>query len=539
MALPLAMLAACIWPQPRGRMAGLLPLAPIPALLAALFASGGPPLTLPWQLLRASLSLDPVSAVLLGACCFIWITAGLAVRPWFARSGHGEAFPAWWLLTLIGNIGVFVTGDLVSFYLTFSMASLAAYGLIVEAGTPSARRAATVTIALALLSEAFLLMAFVLLAAGTNGRSILIADVVSALPGSPWRDLALALLVAGFGLKMALVPLHVWMPLAYSAAPLPAVAALSGAAVKAGVIGLLRFLPLHAGAPEWGEVLMAAGFLSAFYGVAVGVCQDNPRTVLAYSSISQMGVIAAVLGAGWARADGGTPTLVAFYAAHHVLAKGGLFLAIAALTAVKGPARWWLVLGPAAVLALGLGGLPFSGGALTKIAVKQPLGDGLTAVLANASAVATTILMTHFLARLARTTGIANLDSVRFRNRTDLLLPWLATTVASVAIPWALYPIAQGAGAVSDVLAANVSWSALWPVPLGMGLALAGGWILPRLPRIPAGDIVVGYEAGALASLGLGRMLERGDAVIRQWTAAGLAVLVIMLLLGASFAVTR
>jgi len=91
--------------------------------------------------------------------------------------------------------------------------------------------------AFTVLGEAFLLMGFVLLAAGEPSGSLRIADVMAALPGSPWRDAALALTIAGFGLKIALVPMHGWMPLAYTAAPIPAATVLSGAAVKAGVIG--------------------------------------------------------------------------------------------------------------------------------------------------------------------------------------------------------------------------------------------------------------------------------------------------------------
>jgi hypothetical protein len=83
-------------------------------------------------------------------------------------------------------------------------------------------------------------------------------------------------LVLGFGTKMGLVPLHVWMPPTYVAAPFPAAAVLSGAAVKAGVIGLVRFLPFGAALPGWGEALAVVGFVSAFFGVAVGLTQRNP-----------------------------------------------------------------------------------------------------------------------------------------------------------------------------------------------------------------------------------------------------------------------
>ena len=56
-------------------------------------------------------------------------------------------------------------------------------------------------------------IAFVMLAAGEPSGSLQIRDVVAALPASPWRDAALALIIIGFGMKIALVPLHGWMPL--------------------------------------------------------------------------------------------------------------------------------------------------------------------------------------------------------------------------------------------------------------------------------------------------------------------------------------
>ena len=167
-------------------------------------------------------------------------------------------------------------------------------------------------------------MGFALLAAATPGSSLAIQRAVALLPTSPWRDATLAFLIVGFGLKVGLVPLHVWLPLAYPAAPIPAAAVISGAISKAGVIGLLRFLPLEAALPDWGAALAAVGLVSAFYGVAVGITQANPKTVLAYSSVSQMGFIATVLGMALAAGNDSANVAAAFYAAHHVLAKGAL-----------------------------------------------------------------------------------------------------------------------------------------------------------------------------------------------------------------------
>src|SRR5260370_10332509 len=127
--------------------------------------------------------------------------------------------------------------------------------------------------------------------------------------------------------------------------------------------------------PGAGEALVVLGLCSAFYGVAIGITQANPKTVLAYSSISQMGVIAAVLGMGLAAGNQSVALDTAFYAATHVLAKGALFLAVGVF-AVTAARRLRPTLLLPAVLPLGLGGLPSSGGALAKLGVKALLGDG-------------------------------------------------------------------------------------------------------------------------------------------------------------------
>ncbi len=350
---------------------------------------------------------------------------------------------------------------------------------------------------------------------------------MAALPQSPWRDAALVFTVAGFALKIGTVPAHGWMPLTYAAAPIPAASVLSGAGVKAGVIGLIRFLPLDTAMPGAGETLVVLGFFSAFYGVAIGITQANPKTVLAYSSVSQMGVIAAVLGMGLAAGDQGVALDTAFYAATHVLAKGALFLAVgvAAVTAARRLRPTLLV---AAVLALGLGGLPLTGGALAKLAVKAPLGDGVVGLLANLSAVATTLLMLHFLQCLARTAA----QEQQATAPAGLAVPWQAMALASVAVPWLLYPFAGGN--VADALTLAALFDALWPVLIGAALALALRRWQSRLPPIPAGDIVEPAERAFRASYAVGSAMERADGWLRQWPAAGLSLLAIAVVLGAA-----
>src|SRR5215831_10158396 len=200
----------------------------------------------------------PLERCCSGAAALLWILAGAYASADLRGDPNAGRFAEWWLLTLTGSLGVFIAVDLVSFYLTYSIVSLAAYGLIVHDGAPGSRRAGIIYVALAVLGEAFLLMAFVFMASAIPDGGLLIRDAVAALPASPWRNASLAILILGFGLKIGLAPGHVWMPLAYTAAPIPAAAVLSGAAVKAGIIGFIRFLPLGAAMPEWGGALAAA-----------------------------------------------------------------------------------------------------------------------------------------------------------------------------------------------------------------------------------------------------------------------------------------
>jgi len=522
---PVAMVLAYLFRALRKRMVSLLWIAPVPALVASLSGSGSPPLVQYFAPYRVTLELDAPGAMLLGVSALLWLVAGVYASRYMPCNSKMGRFVVCWLLTLTGNIGVFITADLASFYLAFALVSIPAYIFVTHDGTSQAQRAGSVYMALTLLGEALLLFAFVLLAAA--GRSLVVRDCMAALPTSPWRDATLVLLIAGFGLKAGLVPLHCWMPLTYTAAPVPAAAVLSGAVVKAGVIGLIRFLPFGHGLPGFGAGLVTLGLLSAFYGVAIGVTQANPKTVLAYSSVSQMGLIAAVLGMGLANGDRGAEVAAAFYAAHHVLAKGALFLAIG-VVAATGSARFWPNLLPAAVLALGLGGLPLTGGAVAKLVVKETLGKGLVGLLATFAAAGSTLLMLHFL----RCLRAAPVGKVGGRAPSGLVMSWLLMAIAAVLVPWVLYFVVP-MGDLSVALAPAALWEALWPILVGGLLWIGLGRWTQFLPDVPAGDIVVVAEACAKASATWGAALEHTETVLRRWPMACLSLLIVAIILGA------
>jgi len=531
--VPLALLAACLFQSVRTRMLSLVAFAPLPGLIAAVLAVDAPTLQLGSGLYRPALGLDPPGALLLGVAALLWGAAGAYAATYQRGAPNGGRFVVSWLFALTGCLGVFVAADMVTLYLMLAVMTLGATGLVFQDESSPARRASAMYVGLALFGESLVLVGMVLLVNATPGGSLLIRDAVSALPGSPMRDLTLMLLIVGFGIKAGLVPLHVWMPLAHSAAPMPASAVLSGAVVKAGIIGLIRFVPVDATLVDVGELLAVAGMFTALYAVAVGITQSHPKVVLAYSSVSQMGFVAAVIGMGVATQGVHAPLLAAFYAAHHVLLKGAMFLLVGVVAATnRNRLRWTLVL--AAVLAVGLGGLPLTGGYVAKYAVKDPLGDGWAALAAIVSAAGTTLLMLHFLRRVA-TTSSPEPDAVASHG---IAIPWLAMAFASMVVPWALYVLVP-IGTASAAFELKALWESLWPVLIGAALLAALAWRDSRLPRIPAGDVVAIIDRATRQAINRAPAAVHADGVLRRWPIAALLLIGSALCLGVAMTLGR
>jgi hypothetical protein len=152
-----------------------------------------------------------------------------------------------------------------------------------------------------------------------------------------------------------------------------------------GRVGALRTALDDHDLSETPIIAYSAKFASAFYGALVGLTQSDPRSILAYSSISQMGLVAALCGIGLATGYTGTPAVVAFYAAHHVLVKGSLFLALPVASAA-GDTSFRRLLPAIGVIALALAGLPLTGGYIAKFAIKPMLDGGMTGFLGMAYA---------------------------------------------------------------------------------------------------------------------------------------------------------
>ncbi|NJN46866.1 MAG: hypothetical protein HC808_10745 [Candidatus Competibacteraceae bacterium] len=210
----------------------------------------------------------------------------------------------------------------------YSLMAFATYGLIVHEGSSEARRAGRIYMTLAIVGEVLLLSALWLIADASGEFNIALTDLAARIAEMPQRDLVVGLVLASFAVKMGSVPLHIWLPASYRCAPAPASAALGGIVIKAGLLGWLRFLPLgQVALPAVGEICIAVGMLSAFYGALVGALQERPKTVVAYSSISQMGLLTALLGIALAAPDMWPLllNLMLLFSLHHGIAKAPYF----------------------------------------------------------------------------------------------------------------------------------------------------------------------------------------------------------------------
>ncbi|MFG1179273.1 complex I subunit 5 family protein [Xanthobacter versatilis] len=524
-ALPLVLAFAALVPAVRRALPHLLVFVPLPALIAALAVLRGLSVLVAPDPFRFTLALDAPGALLLGGASLLWMTAGTYAMAYLRKDPARPAVMIWWLLTMAGSFAVFLVADVASFYLAYALVSFSAYGLAAHDDTPQARRAGSLYLALTVLGEALLIAAFVMLASGATDANPQIRDAVALLPTSPWKTPVLVLILLGFILKMGLFPLHVWMPLAHSVAPVPGSAVLSGVVVKAGVIGLLRFLPEGVPLPGWGAMLCGAGLFTAYYGVAVGLTQTHPKRALAYSTVSQMGVVAAVIGAGVMNGTAGTFTIAAFYAANHMLLKGAMFLTVGVAMA-SSPKRAWAVAAVAGVLGLSLAGLPLTGGAMAKYAIKLIVPDGVAGTLVTLSAAGSTLLMARYALLVAR-------SGTKGTPPRDLVVPALALAVLALVLPFALFEAVTGLPA-SAAFTPSALLKGLWPVALGLGGAALLAWRAPRVREVPAGDIL-----NALGVLGTaGRAIMGGavaaDDVLRRWPVAAFALLAIAALLAAT-----
>lgn len=478
----------------------LFPPAALPALIAVL-PGVAEDITLPKMLLGMRFGLDIYGRTFLFATAFVWFVSSLFTLAYMAKNPRLPSFIFFFLFTMSGNFGLILARDIPSFYTFFAIMTFAAYGLIIHDRTPKALQAGNVYLIMALIGEAAVITAIFLTIHSAPGIGI--EDVAPALQASPRRGIILVAAFIGFGIKAGAFLLHFWLPLAHPAAPSPASAVLSGCMIKAGLLGWLYFFPAGmVDFPWWGTVFAWFGMIALFYGVLLGLLQLEPKTILAYSSISQMGLMALTLGMGLRDAalwPALLPVLLVLVL-NHALAKGTLFL-VAGTAPSAGTNKFSraVILGGALLPILALAGFPWTGGAGAKSGLLQAAMSSTLfrsvdpAMLFTLSAFATALLLAHFLIRLRE-----SMDRPHEQPLSGLWFSWIALLPVVAAVmtiaPYFMDRMDHMDHMGMDTQLAKMTlytpWSTAWPVLAGLLSALPFRFFCARctLPDLDLGQ---------------------------------------------------
>jgi multicomponent Na+:H+ antiporter subunit D len=417
--------------------------------------------------------IDPLNALLLllvsGMAAIIMPAARLGIGVEVVPRAQRLFFTVA-LLALTGMLGIVITGDAFNLYVFLEISSLASYALVAMGTDRRAAKAAFNYLIQGTIGATFILIGIGLLYMMTGTLNMAdMAGRLRAVHDTAPIQAALAFILVGAGIKFAMFPAHVWMPNAYTYAPSLVSAFFGATATKVGAYTLIRFIYNVFGAEfsfetmSIGWVLVPLGLAGAFVGSLVAIWQDDLKRMLAYSSVAQVGYIAAAIGYG--NHDGLVAAIVHVF--NHGLMKGALFLVMACVILRLGKAdmnsfrglgkRMPITMGCFVVAGLSMIGVPFTVGFISKWYLV------LGAMEADLWPVAVLIVMSSLLSIIYiwRVVEVAYFcdppDDLRVSEApAELLVPTVLLTVLCIAF---------GVATKITVGVASLAASQIWVMP--------------------------------------------------------------------------
>ena len=320
--------------------------------------------------------IDKLNAFLLliisGMSTVVLVAAQTSIEKEIPKDKH-IYFYVLYLLSLTGMLGIVATGDAFNVFVFLEISSLSAYALIAMGQKRQALWASYQYLIMGTIGATFILIAIGLMYQMTGTLNM--QDLSQRLPEVAQTRtvfVSFAFLIVGVCLKLAMFPLHLWLPNAYAYAPSIVTAFFAATATKVAVYLLIRFtfsvfgfsfsfttIPLQ-------TLFMALGLIGIFIASTTAIYQNNVKHIFAYSSIAQIGYM--IVGFSLSTAAGLSATLLHMF--NHALMKGAIFLALAAviyrvgnveLNNLRGLGRQM----PLTMAAIVLGGLSLIGVPLT------------------------------------------------------------------------------------------------------------------------------------------------------------------------------
>jgi multicomponent Na+:H+ antiporter subunit D len=332
--------------------------------------------------------IDALALLFVSLSAVLWLFTTLYAIGYLEHAPHRSRFFGFFSLCVTATMGIAMAGNLFTFFIFYELLTLATFPLVVHRGTPQAMRGGTVYLAYTLTGGALLLAGIIWLHQLAGHSEFVQGGMADALAGVNPAVLqaVFLLLIAGVGVKAAIVPLHGWLPKAM-VAPAPVSALLHAVAVvKAGAFGIVRIVYEIYGiefAQTLGVLLPLAiiAAITILWGSLRALFQDDLKKRLAYSTISQVSYI--VLGIALFGPVGTIGGLV--HLVHQGIMKITLFfcagnyaetLGIHKVSEMDGAGRRM----PLTTLAFSIGALGMMGAPLTAGAVSKAwLSDGASA----------------------------------------------------------------------------------------------------------------------------------------------------------------
>lgn len=296
----------------------------------------------PWGIVYRVDELGALVILIVAAIASVVLPYALrSVAREIPRERHYLAY-CMFLLCLAGLIGMAVTGDAFNLFVFLEVSSLATYVLISLGSDRRGLTAALRYLILGTLGATFYVIGLGMLYMMTGSLNMTdLATLLPAVQDTGTVHAALAFIVVGFGLKLAMFPLHVWLPNAYTYAPSAVTAFVAATSTKVAVYSLIRLIftvfgdvdPLEAYGVR--GAVMALAVAGMFAGSLIAIYQDNVKRLLAYSSVAQVGYM--LLGISMGNALGMAGGIVHLF--NHALMKGALFMAMGCVWYVIGSVK--------------------------------------------------------------------------------------------------------------------------------------------------------------------------------------------------------
>ncbi len=280
-----------------------------------------------------SFKLNLVAFIFVFITSLAWIIVIIYSKDYVSRRPKSKRFYAFLMITLGATQGVFLSGDLLLLFLFFELMSFASYPLVIHDENPGALKAGKLYLYMAIGGGLILLLGIFMTYHQFETLSIeALSHHIHSLDNKKY--IIASLLISGFGVKAGMIPLHIWLPEAHSAAPSPASALLSGILIKGGAFGILvTTLSIFRHDELLGMAVLVIGTITMLSGGLSAIFQVNIKRILAYSSISQMGYILIGIGTALYMGKHGVVayTGVVYHILNHAFFKVGLFLGIGSI----------------------------------------------------------------------------------------------------------------------------------------------------------------------------------------------------------------